>query len=122
VAERMRLTALTPSETLIDTENVEWVHVALAGEEFLTIWPGHAPLLAETVAETVRYMDSTGEHELELLSGVLHVRDDVVSFFLTGVLGEGPEALAGSRERGPPERLDRLIAAISRAESAPAVP
>ena len=122
MAERLRLTAHTPSETLIEADNVEWVHVTLAGDRFLTIWPGHAPLLGETMAESVRYVDSTGQHEMDLLAGILHVRDDVVTFLLAGALGEGPAEESPPRPGEKGERLDRLIETISRGQSVSGTP
>jgi F0F1-type ATP synthase epsilon subunit len=122
VAERLRLTARTPSENLIEADNVEWVHVALAEDKFLTIWPGHAPLLGETVAESVRYVDATGQHEVDLLPGILHVRDDVVTFFLPGALGEGPADESQPLYGDSSGRLDRLIGTISGGLSASGTP
>ncbi|MBL7201046.1 MAG: hypothetical protein ISS56_12980 [Anaerolineae bacterium] len=83
MAELLRLVAWTPSDTLIDAQQVEWVHVTLAGGKGLTIWPGHAPLLAETVAETVRYIDRGGEHTTDLPSGILQIQDGTVTIFLS---------------------------------------
>ena len=51
----MRLTVLTPAETLLEVEGVKWVRVQLADGGGISIWPGHAPLLAETVAAELRY-------------------------------------------------------------------
>ena len=51
----MRLTVLTPAETLLEVEGVKWVRVQLADGGRISIWPGHAPLLAETVAAALRY-------------------------------------------------------------------
>ena len=53
----MRLTVLTPAETLLEVEGVKWVRVQLADGGGISIWPGHAPLLAETVAAELRYAD-----------------------------------------------------------------
>ena len=103
MAEPLRLVALTPSEVLIDAEGVEWVHVELVGRKGLTVWPGHAPLLAETAAEAVRYVDRAGSHAVDLPSGILQIEGNTVTFFLAGSVGE----------RGWPQeekvRLDRLI-------------
>jgi F0F1-type ATP synthase epsilon subunit len=103
VAELLRLVALTPSEALIDAENVEWVHVELVGRKGLTVWPGHAPLVAETAAEVVRYFDHTGLHAVDLPSGILQVEGSTVAFFLAGSVGER----VWSQEEKV--RLDRLI-------------
>ncbi len=107
MAERLRLLVWTPAETLIESDGVEWVHVKLRGDKGLTIWPGHAPLIAETVAEAVRYADREGTHVVDLPPGIVQVRDGAVTIFLAGVLGE-QEWLPEEET----ERLDRLIAEL----------
>ena len=103
MAELLRLMALTPSETLIDVENVEWVHVELVGRKGLTVWPGHAPLVAETAAEAVRYSDHMGSHAVDLPPGILQVEGSTVAFFVAGNVGE---RVWPQEEK---VRLDRLI-------------
>ena len=46
---------LTPIKTLLDVEGVAWVQVRLADGGGIGIYPGHAPLLAETVTAPLRY-------------------------------------------------------------------
>jgi F0F1-type ATP synthase epsilon subunit len=109
VAEPLRLVVWTPSETLVDGDQVEWVHIELAGSGGLTIFPGHAPLVAETLAEVMRYTDSTGTHAVDLAPGVLRAEGDVVTIFLAGQAWPSAEteqfarlsmALRRSREQG----------------------
>jgi F0F1-type ATP synthase epsilon subunit len=102
VAELLRLIVWTPSETVVDAEQVQWVHVKLAGAKALTVWPEHASLLAETVSEALRYVDGSGEHAVDLPAGVLQVRENTVTLFLAGTLGEQ------SWPEGEEERFDRL--------------
>ena len=90
MAEPLRLVVLTPSETVVAVEEIQWVHVNLAGAKALTIWPGHAPLLAETSTDALRYADAAGTHTIDLPAGVLQVRESTVTLFLTGTLGEQP--------------------------------
>ena len=102
MAEFLRLLVWTPSETLIEVEGVQWVHVKLVQAKTLTIWPGHARLLAETTTEALRYADAGGEHVVDLPAGILQVWDDAVTLYLAGGLGER----AWSPEAG--ERFERL--------------
>jgi F0F1-type ATP synthase epsilon subunit len=88
----LKLTAWTPSESLITADSVAWVHVELVQSRPLTIWPGHARLLAEMTAGTLRYADSAGIHEVDLPAGILEVQDDEVLVLLAGALSEGREA------------------------------
>jgi F0F1-type ATP synthase epsilon subunit len=115
VADLLRLIVWTPSETVVDAEQVQWVHVKLAGAKTLTIWPEHAPLLSETVSEALRYADASGTHAIDLPAGVLHVRENTVTLFLAGTLGEQP----WPDNEG--ERLDRL-AETMRTGQAPSTP
>ena len=88
MADPLRLVVWTPSETLVEAEQVQWVHVNLAEAEALTVWPGHASLLAETTSDVLRYADAAGTHTLDLPAGVLQVQGNTVTLFLAGMLGE----------------------------------
>jgi F0F1-type ATP synthase epsilon subunit len=88
VAEPLRLVVWTPSETLFDIGDVAWIHVELAGAKGLTIWPGHAPLLAETTADVVHYADRSGTHTLNLLPGIVQVEEQTVTILLAGTVDE----------------------------------
>lgn len=102
LAESLRLIVCTPSETVIEAEQVQWVHVKLVQAKTLTIWPGHARLLAETATEALRYADAGGEYAVDLPSGILQVWDDTVTLYLAGTLGER----TWSQDAG--ERFERL--------------
>ena len=82
--ERLRLTVLTPAKTLLDVEGVAWVRARLADGGGISIWPGHAPLLAETVTAPLRYADKSGEHALGLEAGILQVDGEGVAIFTSG--------------------------------------
>jgi F0F1-type ATP synthase epsilon subunit len=108
----LRLTVLTPAETLLDTEGVSWVQARLADGGGIGIYPGHAPLLAETIAAPLRYADPSGEHTLEAEAGILQVDGDIVTILTSGraeTLGisRTPDVLSG-------ERFDRLAQELLR--------
>jgi F0F1-type ATP synthase epsilon subunit len=97
------LVVWTPSETLLEVGGVDWVHVELAGDRSLTIWPGHLPMMGQTVPAAVRYADAEDEHEIELPAGIVQMDENKVTMFLAGEAGEG----------GPlPLRFDRLSEAL----------
>jgi F0F1-type ATP synthase epsilon subunit len=77
--EPLGLRVITPIETIVKAEDVAWVRVTLADEGGLGIYPGHAPLLAETLAGALRYADAAGEHVVELSAGILSIQKDVVT-------------------------------------------
>ena len=101
--EPLHLVVWTPSVTMLDVEPVEWVHVELAGERSLTIWPGHLPMMGQMVPAALRYADAEGEHEIELPAGIVQVDDGTVTVFLADEAGEGA---------GQPMRFDRLSEAM----------
>ena len=103
MAGLLRLRVWSPAETVIDVEGVRWVHVDLNRARPLTIWPGHAPLLAETTGETVRYADDAGIHAVDLPAGMLELRENEVLILVGGALQPPPE---------DGERLARLTDAL----------
>jgi F0F1-type ATP synthase epsilon subunit len=89
--EPLRLTVLAPTQTLLDVERVTRVQAHLADGGPIGIYPGHVPLLAETVAAPLRYTDDAGEHALEVEAGVLHVGDGSVTVYIVPSRIQGHE-------------------------------
>ena len=81
MTKSLRLTVLTPAETLLDVAEVAWVQVQLSDGGGIGIYPGHAPLLAETITAPLRYADGLGEHVLDLEAGILQVERGGVTIF-----------------------------------------
>lgn len=106
VIKPLRLTVLTLAETLLDVEEVAWVRARLADGGGISIYPGHAPLLAETVTAPLRYANGSGEHVLDLEAGILQVDRDGVTIFTSG-LTQTSEVFETS-EVSEDRRFDRL--------------
>jgi F0F1-type ATP synthase epsilon subunit len=106
----VRLQVLTPAETLLEVEEAGRVHVRLADGTGLSIYPGHAPLLAETVTAPVRYADESGEHTFDVEAGILQVEDRNVMVFTSGKpeAAETPRPSAVAQEKQF-ERLAREL-------------
>lgn len=102
VIKPLRLTVLTLAETLLDVEEVAWVRARLADGGGISIYPGHAPLLAETVTAPLRYANGSGEHVLELEAGILQVDRDGVTIFTSGLTQTSTSEVSEDR------RFDRL--------------
>jgi len=87
----LTLRVLTPAETLLEETEVAWVQVQLADGGGLGIWPGHAPLLAETVSAPLRYASAADipaeriEHILNLEAGILQIEPGEVTVFTSGL-------------------------------------
>ena len=82
--EPLHLTVLTPAETVLEVEKVAWVQAHLTDGGGIGIYPGHAPLTAETVTAPLRYAGPSGEHTIDLEAGVLLVETDGVTIFTSG--------------------------------------
>jgi F0F1-type ATP synthase epsilon subunit len=121
VAEAFRLLVLTPVQTLIEATGVAWAQVQLADGGAIGIYPGHAPLLAETVDGPLRYADESGEHSLDLLAGILSTNLEGATVLTGGVLeagsavkweAEGAPEDSKVREGAEEVRSERLIQAL----------
>ena len=110
MSERLQLTVLTPAETLLEASGVQRIRVELADALPLVIYPGHAPLVAETVAGPLEYTTEAGRHTLNIEAGVLKILSGAVTLFTPGS-GELqlPEVEDETEEA---ERFDRLARAL----------
>jgi len=106
----LHLQVLTPAERLLNIEHTAWVRVRLADGSGISIYPGHAPLLAETVDAPLRYANGSGEHTFDVKAGILQVDKGGVTIFTSGQMetpkksAETPEGAEAVEER----RFDRL--------------
>ncbi len=107
----MQLLVLAPGATPFQAKNVHWVKMQLADGGGIGIWPGHAPLLAETVAAPLRYADELGEHSFPLDAGILLVEPDGVTVY-TARMAAGGETVAALGGTAATQRLPRLIEAL----------
>ena len=86
----LRLQVLTPATQLLPPIDVAWVQAWLI-DGSIGIWPGHAPLLAETAAGPLRFAicDENGEEaQLDLAAGLLQITGDAVTLFTSGKIAE----------------------------------
>jgi len=87
VADPLRFVVLTPEKALLDVGGVRKVRVLLADGGWLSVYPGHAPLLAETVAGPVAYVTESGDAEIALTEGIVRIGDGTVTIFVGGLIG-----------------------------------
>jgi len=115
MTEPLRLTVLAPAKVMIQAENVAWVQARLADGCGIGVYPGHAPLLAETVTAPLRYADPTGEHELDLEAGILQIGPGGVTIFTSGPARRadtGTKRSPQAPQAGKERRFDRLARAL----------
>jgi len=106
MAKALELNVLNPAETLLEVQKAAWVHLRLVDGTGLTIYPGHAPLLAETVTAPLSYADDAGEHVFNAEAGILQVDGNRVTILTSGEskAEAAPKTRAVSEER----RFERL--------------
>ena len=78
----MKLTIATPEEEIVYLESVEWVHVKLSNGFPISIYPGHAPLIAQIISCDIRYLKNNREHQVEISDGILNVSEDQIKCFV----------------------------------------
>jgi F0F1-type ATP synthase epsilon subunit len=122
VADPLRLIVWTPSQVVLEADPVDWVHLELADDKRVTVWPGHLPMLAETMPGPVRYADRAGEHAEELPAGIVAVQERTVTLFLAGVVGEQVQEPKVARFGRLSEALVGQLAAKERTEERAADP
>jgi len=121
VTDRLRLTVLTPAETLLEVAAVEKVRLKLQDGGWLSIYPLHAPLIAETMAGNVTYIEEGVMRSINVAPGILQIAGGDITIFTSGEIGaeaagRPPEALAEEAERF--DRLARQLLISLRAQPA----
>jgi F0F1-type ATP synthase epsilon subunit len=106
--ELLRLNVVTPVKTLLDVAQVRKVRLKLADHGWLSIYPYHAPLLAETVAGPVTYITEAAEASLALAESILQVAENQVTLFTAGEVADFTMATASAAAAAEDGRFDRL--------------
>jgi len=86
VPDLIRFSVMTPGKTLLDAASVSKVRLKLADQGWLSIYPRHAPLLAETFAGPVTYTTAGEDETIFISEGILQVADNDVTVFTGGEL------------------------------------
>ncbi len=119
MARFLRFIVLTPERTLLAVDSVRRVRVRLADGTWLSLYPRHAPLIAETFPGPVYYLTVMGDpvregsvHEgmLDVAAGVVFVADDEVTLFTEGLVSV--EEMAATWDDEGAARFDRLARAL----------
>jgi len=114
----LHLTILTPAKVLLDSANVAKVRLKLADDAWLSIYPHHLPLIAEILPGPVSYVD-VDTHTLSLASGIVHIADNTVTLFTSGLL---EAQLPTSPSAATVQEFDRLAHALFATLGGPAEP
>ena len=101
--DSLHFVVLTPERTLLDVIDVRKVRILLADGAWLSVYPGHAPLVAEMVAGEVTYVTDSGESEIALTEGIVRIGDGAVMVFTGGLVD-----VASARHVGMDDTVDEV--------------
>jgi F0F1-type ATP synthase epsilon subunit len=110
--ELLSFTVVTPSGSLVDVQEVRKVRVRLVDKGLLSVYPYHAPLIGETLSGEVLFIVGDQERRLNLRSGILFVRENSISVYTSGELGEESTESRAEDEAERAERFDRLASVL----------
>jgi len=105
VSTSLRLTVLTPDRVLLAVETATKVRMKLADDAWLSVYPDHAPLIAEVLPGPVQYDTDAESGELSIAEGIVQVTEGQVTVLTSGYQREtdAPETHAASDQQ-----FDRL--------------
>jgi F0F1-type ATP synthase epsilon subunit len=101
----LTLRIITPEGLLFETNQLREVVVPLSDGGPIGIRPRHASLIAETTSGEVRFQPRAGVESLNILAGILDIRDNIVTILTAGEVEES----ADSSSQAPEMAYDRLI-------------
>jgi F0F1-type ATP synthase epsilon subunit len=108
------LKIMTPETVLADRSNLEWVRLVLANENVITIWPGHAPLVAETADWPITIMNCGKLELIEVAPAILKVNKDTITLLtLHDKKNSSEEHIESDHNPADTDRLaDDLVAVL----------
>ncbi len=101
--DELTLRVLSPDGPSLEAEHLYKVVVPLADGGPIGIRPKHAPLIAETVSGPIQYQTKEEFFQVDLLAGILSIRDNVVT-----ILSAGESDVAEIRIETSADPFDRL--------------
>lgn len=107
IEDELTLRVLSPDGSSLKADHLLEVLIPLADGGPIGIRPKHAPLIAETVSGPVRYQTNDEILEIELLAGILSIRDNVVTILTAGEMPETEDSSKSSSD--PYEKLSRML-------------
>ncbi len=117
----LRLTVLTPDQVLLSVDAATRVRMKLADDAWLSVYPNHAPLIAEVLPGPVQYDTDAGSGELSIWGGILQVTEGQVTVLTSGHQRgpHAPETDAASDRQF--DRLARRLIMSLQAQPSPEV-
>ena len=86
--KNLTLIILTPEKILLTIKETKRVSATLSDGSRISIYPYHAPLIAETKNGFIQYEKEGINEKLNLYSGIIKVEKDLVKIFTDGFIQE----------------------------------
>jgi F0F1-type ATP synthase epsilon subunit len=109
-ASPLVLKVLSPEGIILEENNLTAVNIPLVDGARIGVRPGHAPLIAETDAGTIKYRSENLEKQIRLHAGVLDIRNNIIIVLTAGEIVSTQETMSVSA----PSEYDRLMQTLIR--------
>jgi F0F1-type ATP synthase epsilon subunit len=118
----LSLMILSPDRVVLSVDDVTKVRLRLADAAWLSIYPQHAPLIAETRGGVVQYDTAYESGEIDVAAGILYVNSERVTVLTSGLQHERtPDARDLGADATDDARFDRLATRLRHALKAQSV-
>ncbi len=106
------LKVITPDGLVLQKTHLNAINIPLAEVSSIGVRPGHAPLIAETARGTVHYRDEASEDKITLHSGVLEIRNNIVTILTAGEVEKTSSEELESAEHKYERLMQTLVMSI----------
>ncbi len=83
--------ALSPDGLVFERGEIINISIPLVNGARIGIRPGHAPLIAATGSGLIHYRSDSEEAEIQLLPGILIIRDNLITILTAGLKVDSTE-------------------------------
>lgn len=101
--DELTLRVLSPDGHSVEADHLLEIIVPLADGGTIGIRPKHAPLIAETISGLVQYKTKDELFTVDILAGILSIRDNLVTILSAGIAEE-----ANNVAESPTDPYDEL--------------
>lgn len=106
MTDLLHLSVIAPDRVLLDVRAARRVRLKLADQAWLSVYPNHAPLLAEVLPGPLQYETEGETGELQIGSAILYVDSNEVTVLASGQR-DGRD-LVTTKDAAEGMRFDRL--------------
>jgi F0F1-type ATP synthase epsilon subunit len=113
LAAYLRLSVITPEQVVLEVDGARRVRMRLADEAWLSVYPNHAPLVAEVLPGPLQYDTELETGELHVGSSIVYVDSNVVTVLTSGQRED--RDVQAVPESAQDQRFDRLARELMQA-------